>query len=64
MQVNKKKKIVYFLSGRYIPPHLRNKDASKNGMLCWFTFQTVGQMHANSANIYNLHYEFWPFELL
>uniref|UniRef100_A0A673LUU9 RNA helicase n=1 Tax=Sinocyclocheilus rhinocerous TaxID=307959 RepID=A0A673LUU9_9TELE len=35
MQVKKKKKKtlnVYFLLGRYIPPHLRNKDASKNGI--------------------------------
>uniref|UniRef100_A0A673LQ66 RNA helicase n=1 Tax=Sinocyclocheilus rhinocerous TaxID=307959 RepID=A0A673LQ66_9TELE len=38
MQVKKKKKKtlnVYFLLGRYIPPHLRNKDASKNGYVSY-----------------------------
>uniref|UniRef100_A0A673LV02 RNA helicase n=1 Tax=Sinocyclocheilus rhinocerous TaxID=307959 RepID=A0A673LV02_9TELE len=38
MQVKKKKKKtlnVYFLLGRYIPPHLRNKDASKNDSPGW-----------------------------
>ncbi len=32
-----KKYIFYFLSGNYIPPHLRNNDALKNGMLCRIT---------------------------
>ncbi len=67
MQVSKKKNffffiIFFFYSGHYIPPHLRNKDVSQNGMLCWFTLQTVDKirlfykmgnlkMHANLANI-------------